>query len=171
MANGIVLRSPKMSDGKAVFNLIKSSPPLDLNSLYYYYVLCRDFAKSSIVAEQDGKIVGYISGFIKGKTRKKLFVWQVAVDSSQRGKGLASLMLNQLVTNMPPEVFDLETTISPSNIASQGVFKKFAKANKFKLEVSEFLSAEDLALEGEEAHEEEQLYTISLKKFQTGSNL
>ncbi len=53
----------------------------------------------------------------------------------------------------------IHTTISPSNIASQKVFEKFADEFDFDKEVSVFATKEDF----EEAHEDELLYILKQK--------
>ena len=78
------------------------------------------------MAELDGKIVGWISGYLVPNDDEALFVWQVAVDSSMRGQGLALRMLLALTARVAREhdVCFMETTISPDNAASQALFKR-----------------------------------------------
>lgn len=162
MEEEIILRHPVKEDGLAVFNLIKSSPPLDLNSSYYYYMMCTDFGKSSLLAQQNGKILGYVSGYIPPEDEKTLFIWQVAVSEDARGKGLAGALLSNLILDWQGIITTVKTTISPSNKASQALFKGFAEKNGYEISTSEFLSADDFG--PGEGHEAEVLYTIKLKK-------
>lgn len=160
MEDEIILRHPTKEDGLTVFNLIKASPPLDLNSSYYYYMMCADFGKSSLVAERGGELLGYISGYIPPEDEGTLFVWQVAVSEAARGKGLAGALLSNLVQDWNGLITTLKTTISPSNKASQALFKGFAEKNEYPITTSEFLKASDF---GPGDHESEELYTIKLK--------
>lgn len=118
-------RHPVASDGHAVFELVGRCKPLDENSMYCNLLQCSHFSDTSIAAEADGQLVGFISGYRLPQQPNTLFVWQVAVDSSQRGKGLASRMLEQLV-RWVPNVTYLHTTITPDNKASWSTFKRFA---------------------------------------------
>ncbi len=160
MEEEIILRHPTKEDGLTIYNLIKSCPPLDLNSSYYYFMMCSDFAKSSLLAEQGGKILGYVSGYIPPEDEKTLFIWQVAVSEDARGKGLAGAILSELVQDWNGLITKLKTTISPSNKPSQALFKSYANKNSYALTTSEFLTAKDF---GGSDHEAEELYTIKLK--------
>jgi diaminobutyrate acetyltransferase len=153
-----IYRHPHFEDGLSVYHLIKSCPPLDVNSIYYYYVLCRDFANTSVIAEQDKKIVGFLSAYLKPQAPECLFVWQVAVAESARGQKIASNMLNWLSNQAAcSKVNTLETTIYPSNQASQSLFKRFAEHHQASCHTSTFL---DISQFGKQAHEAEILFRI-----------
>ena len=91
------LRRPRAADGLAVHKLVADSGVLDLNSTYAYVLLCTDFADSSIVAERDGRVCGFIGGYHPPQRPDVLFVWQVVVAASERGTGLGGAMLDALV--------------------------------------------------------------------------
>src|SRR5699024_11825128 len=77
---------PTKDDGAEVWELIKHTGVLDLNSSYSYLMWCEIFSETSIVVEREGNTVGFISGFIHPDQPDTLFIWQVAVDASERGK-------------------------------------------------------------------------------------
>ena len=83
------------SDGPAITALIRSSPPLDVNSAYCNLVQCAHFAPTCVVAERDGRLVGWLSGHRPPTAPEEIFVWQVAVAEDARGQGLAGLMLRR----------------------------------------------------------------------------
>lgn len=57
-----------------------------------------------------------------------LVVWQVAVDHSYRGRGLAAAMLDGLTERFTALGVDrVETTIAPDNVASDALFTSYAK--------------------------------------------
>lgn len=120
------LRRPNDADGYALHQLIARCPPLDCNSVYCNLLHCSDFADTAIAAETaDGELVGFISGYRPPNRPGTLFIWQVAVDPSQRGQGLALRMLLALTERLAAQgVRYLETTISPDNAASQALFTK-----------------------------------------------
>ncbi|MDT8447364.1 MAG: diaminobutyrate acetyltransferase [bacterium] len=152
-------RNPRLSDGLAVYQLIQASPPLDLNSAYAYHLICHDFAQSSLIAEREGTLVGFISGYRRPQAPQTLFIWQVAVAPSQRGQGLASQMLDQLIDQpQHQDLRALETTIGPSNNASNQLFTSLAMRRGAQVSKSQFLGLEDF---GTDSHEEEILYHIS----------
>lgn len=122
----IMLRLPQGTDGFQINSLIANCPPLDTNSTYCNLLQCTDFASTSIVAEQNEKIVGFISGYRPPERQDVLFIWQVAVDSDCRGQGVGQTMLVGLVDRLLSQgVRYLETTITEDNVASQALFKRF----------------------------------------------
>lgn len=154
----LVYRMPTEKDGAEVWRLIKKTGVLDLNSSYTYLMWSAFFDKTSIVVEMDDQIVGFISGFIQPNNPNALFVWQVAVDASQQGKGLASRMLQMILHREScRNIRYLEATVSPSNKASQALFQKLARDLKTKCHVSEFFTESQFPGKG---HEEELLFKI-----------
>ena len=73
----IVLREPSAEDGPAVSALIAASPPLDGNSAYCNLLQCSDFAGTCVVAEREGRLLGWISAYRPPSHRDRIFVWQV----------------------------------------------------------------------------------------------
>ena len=55
------------------------------------------------MAEEGGKIIGFLSGYRPPTASETLFVWQVAVDEKARGKGLAKRMLTELLERDPDQ--------------------------------------------------------------------
>lgn len=150
-------RKPQLNDGLAVHDLIAASPPLDCNTSYAYYLICHDFNQTSVIAEDQGEVVGFISGYRRPNAPEVLFIWQVVVDSKQRGQGLAGRMLDWLI-DQNPDAQALETTIGPSNAASNRLFTSLAERRSAQVEKSTFLGEEQFGASG---HEEEVLYHIS----------
>ena len=122
-------RKPTKEDGAAVWRLVGQCPPLDCNSMYMNVVQCDHFADTCILAERDGRVVGWISGHIRPDAPDTLFVWQVAVHESARGLGLGKRMLsNRVARSECADVRQMETTITRSNRASWALFQGFARA-------------------------------------------
>ncbi|BBP43719.1 diaminobutyrate acetyltransferase [Thiosulfativibrio zosterae] len=137
---------------------MKSCPPLDLNSSYLYFLQASHFADTCILAKQNNKIVGFISAYIRPDEANNLFIWQVAVAEEMRGQGLAKQLLNHLI--MRPHLANIDTittTISPSNLSSQAVFRKMAQHFNCDITVTSFL---DSSIFGQDTHEAEDLYTL-----------
>lgn len=154
----ISLRTPVLADGKAVHELIRSCPPLDLNSSYNYFLLCSHFSATCVVAELDGELIGFLSAYHLPQAPDRLFIWQVAVDERARGEGLAGHMLASLLQRAScAGVHYLETTVSPSNQASRQVFSRFAARHGLGWQEETFLSREHF---GTESHEEEVMFRL-----------
>ncbi|MBM7598875.1 L-2,4-diaminobutyric acid acetyltransferase [Virgibacillus halotolerans] len=159
-------RKPNKEDGAPVWELVKQTGVLDLNSSYSYIMWCEIFSETSIVAEREGKIVGFISGFIHPDTRDTLFIWQVAVNESEQGQGLATKMLFELLNRDFDQQLDyLEATVSPSNTPSNHLFWGLANKLESNCVISDYILAEDFPNE-EEDHEEEILFRIGPIKLQ-----
>ncbi|MEV7525945.1 diaminobutyrate acetyltransferase [Streptomyces sp. NPDC091371] len=120
---------PRPDDGPLLWRLARDSRTLDLNSSYSYLLWCRDFAGTSAVArDASGRAVGFVSGYMRPKSPGTLLVWQIAVDESVRGQGIAGALLDGLSTRVAAEhgLRSLETTISPGNHASERLFASYA---------------------------------------------
>jgi L-2,4-diaminobutyric acid acetyltransferase len=123
-----------------VFRLVERCPPLDANSSYCNFLQCGHFAQTSVAAEMNGELVGFISGYKKPEQPDTLFVWQVAVDERARGQGLASKMLLHILQRPNCQsVNHLETTITEDNKGSWALFERLAKTLTADLNSSIFL--------------------------------
>lgn len=122
------LRQPGAEDGSEVWRLIRGCGPLDDNSMYCNLLQCEHFADTCVIAELDGDVVGWVSGYIVPSAPDTLFVWQVAVDAKARGMGVAKKMLSHLLEReVCAGVSKLQTTITADNAASWALFTAFAE--------------------------------------------
>lgn len=160
----LLFRVPTEDDGKSIWQLIKDTGVLDLNSSYSYLMWSKFFDDTSVIVEENSHVVGFISGFIQPKSPTTLFIWQVAVDEIARGKGLASRMLQSVLHRETcRNIRYLEATVSPSNTASQALFRKLARDLNTSCTVTECFDEFQFPGTG---HEEELLFTIG--PFQQG---
>ena len=124
----LFIRKPTTDDGWGIYELVKACPPLDVNSGYAYLLLATQFRDTCAVAtDEEGEIVGFVSGYVKRNAPDTYFLWQVAVGEKARGTGLARRLVEAVL--MRPGMGDvrhLETTITPDNEASWGLFKRLA---------------------------------------------
>jgi len=135
--DAVTFRTPEGKDGPKISTLIANSPPLDPNSAYCNLLQCTHFANYCIVAERDGKVVGWISGYRPPDDPSRYFLWQVAIDASARGEGLARKMLDMLLARESMKgVTHLITTVTRDNEASWGLFRSFARHRNTKLKES-----------------------------------
>ena len=153
-----LIESPTKADGAELWRIARDSAKLDLNSPYAYMLMCRDFAGSSVIAREDGEPVGFVLAYRRPDEPEAALVWQVAVDASQRGKGLAGALLDTLFERLTADgVRYLETTITPDNEASIRLFASFAKRWDAAMETSVLFGAGDFP---EAGHAPEELYRI-----------
>ena len=157
-SKNILLRPPTLKDGMSVFRLIENCPPLDVNSSYCNLLQCSHFFSTSVVAEVDGALAGFISGYIVPERPDTLFIWQVAVAKQARGLGLASSMLVDIVSRPQcAAVSYLETTITEDNQPSWALFKGLAKKLSAELQSSQWMDSK-VHFDGE--HDSETLVRI-----------
>ena len=129
----IALRQPTADDAARLHQLIADCPPLDPNSLYCNLLHCTHFSATSVAAvrsnpQGEERLVGFISAYIPPQQPDTLFVWQVAVAQEARGEGLARRMLDNLVARPAcKNVRYIDTTITPGNQASWGMFESWAR--------------------------------------------
>ena len=148
-----IYREPSLKDGAPVYALIERSPPLDLNSRYAYFLLCDHFAATSAVAEDEaGQVVGFLGGYRPPTEPDALFVWQVVVDASQRGKKVAPGLLTAILDRPAnAAVTKVLATVGPSNRASRRFFEGFAANLSAPFATRPYLAAEDFGAAGHEA--------------------
>lgn len=152
--------TPRVEDGAALWRIARDSEVLDLNSSYSYLLWCRDFAETSVVArDENGDPIAFVTGYIRPDRPETLVVWQVAVDSAHRGKGLAAELLDALTARVASEqgLASVETTITPDNTASDRLFTSFAQRHDVPLEHEVLFEG---ALFPEDTHLPEVLYRI-----------
>lgn len=118
---------PRACDGGDLWRIVKSTGNLDVNSSYAYILLCNHFADTCMLAWADGRLVGASTGYIMPDRPDTLFVWQVAVDASMRGHGVAGRMLDRQIKAQGSRIRFIQTTVSPSNRSSRRLFDKLAE--------------------------------------------
>lgn len=124
----ITIRQAESTDGGKMQLLAEQCPPLDLNSKYCYLLMSTHFSQTSTVAVDGDELVGFQTGYFKPQQPEVLFIWQIAVGSTGRGRGLAKRMIRDLLARFPRgRVSFLEQTVTKSNEASRALFKSMAQ--------------------------------------------
>lgn len=157
------LREPTVEDGPSIYDLVNRCKPLDVNSRYLYLLQCSHFANTCAVAESDGSVQAFISAYVRPDKPDVLFVWQIAVDASLRGQGIAGRLLACLLDR--PHLAGIrfvEATVNPSNDASRNLFRSLARKSACDMQEEMMFPVEAF---GGDAHEEEILLRVGpLKK-------
>ncbi|NLD75148.1 MAG: diaminobutyrate acetyltransferase [Acidimicrobiales bacterium] len=146
---------PTPADGAAIWELVATTT-LDLNSPYAYVLWGDHFAATSCLARDDRGLVGFVMGHRVPARPDTLFVWQVGVTERARGTGLASRLLDEVWSGQP-DVRHLEATVTPSNTASDRLFRSFGARHDAPVHVE---PAYDEAHFPGQGHEAEILYRI-----------
>ncbi len=154
-----VFRNATTDDGASMWRVVKESGVLDVNSAYMYMLLGREFGDTCVVAEHDGTVTGFVTGFRPPKRPDSIFLWQVGVDASMRGLGLGKRLLAAFLQSPGARgATMLETTISPSNEASKALFTAIARELGTDIRAAEGFRADQFPPEGD--HEAEDWYFI-----------
>jgi len=147
-----------LQDGPKIYQLAKSAGSLDVNSCYHYLLLCKKFSETCVIAAQDIDLIGFLSAFRDPKHSDTLFIWQIAVSQNKRNQGIARAILNHLLQrDFNPEIQFIETTITPSNTASQALFRSLAKEHQSEIDEQSFFEKKFFS---ENGHEPEHLFRI-----------
>jgi L-2,4-diaminobutyric acid acetyltransferase len=90
--------------------------------------LVQHFADTSLVAEVEGRLVGFVGGYRPPTNRPSLFVWQIDVEPALHRQGLGTALLHALI-QCPgcAGVEYLEATVGSSNLAARRLFEGFAR--------------------------------------------
>jgi L-2,4-diaminobutyric acid acetyltransferase len=124
----VELSIPVVEYGMDVFDLIKRCPPLDVNSAYCNILQCVHFSATSAAAHSAGELVGFVSGYRRPDKQDTLFVWQVAVSESMRGRGVARQMVEHILHRPTSRgIRFIEATIVAGNVASWALFTRIAR--------------------------------------------
>ena len=141
-----------------MWTLVKNAGELDINSCYLYLLLGHHFSETCIIAESGGETVGFLSAYRPPEDGSVLFVWQIAIDSRMRKRGLGSRIVEHLLNQQVERgVKFLEATVSPSNEASMNLFRSLAKRRNVACEESPLFTAN---MFGNQVHEAEILFRI-----------
>lgn len=125
--SSIDLRPLEPEDATGLHQLVKQSHPLDINSTYCNLLQCTHFRDTSVAALIDKTLVGFVSAYIPPQEPDTLFIWQLAVDESCRGAGLAKKMMNWLIARPNlKQVTRLSATVTPDNHPSCSLFESLA---------------------------------------------
>lgn len=151
----MLFRHPTLADAGRLWLIARDSRALDVNPSYAYLLWCRDFACTSLVAELDGVVVGFVSGYRRPDAPEVLMVWQVAVEASAQGCGIASGLIHALI-NAAEGCTALETTITDDNEVSQRLFRSVASSRGAGLRTEPLFNTELFP----DGHDAERLYRI-----------
>ncbi|WP_150238775.1 diaminobutyrate acetyltransferase [Nocardiopsis quinghaiensis] len=153
----VVFRRPEPSDAHAVREMVDASEELDNNSEYYYMIWFRDFARTSMVADLDGEVIGFLSGYRRPDRPDTYFVWQEAVTPRHGIPFLGVKLFDHAVEQeLLAGARYVEATVSEANTPIVMVLKRFAKRWGADIDRSVLFTSADFG----GGHHEETLYRI-----------
>ncbi len=154
----VLIRRPALADAAGIHRLVVAAEALDVNSLYLYLLLCRDFSATCRVAEAAGELIGFVSAYRPPSRPDLLFIWQIAVASTHRRQGLAMrMLLDLLAATGDSPLPTLATTITDSNAASRRLFESLARRLRCELRTGRGFESN---LFGTTGHEAERMFYL-----------
>lgn len=157
----VQIRRVRPDDAASVWKLVNSCPELDSNSFYCYFVLCRYFTGSCLIAEQEGgQAVGFVTALLPPDRPDTCFVWQMCVVPDQRGQRLGLRMLEQLLEGLPVRPRFVEATVAPGNERSRRTLIALARRYGAPIEEKVCLTSADFPDYVGGGHEPEHLLRI-----------
>lgn len=157
-SNGTVsVRMPTIKDGQILYQLAKNAGGLDVNSEYAYVLLGAHFSATCAIVEENDAPLGFVSAYFVPNHPDTLFIWQIAIDPQYRKRGLAKIMLKDLLRReVCQPVRHLHATITASNSASHNLFVSVARDLGSEIKILPFFDAALFS----ESHKEEFLVHI-----------
>jgi L-2,4-diaminobutyric acid acetyltransferase len=150
------IRKVTIEDIPEVYKILTANRPyVGLNSRYTYFLLARDFSDTCAVAEIDGHVVAFSSGYIPPARPDTFFNWEIVVHEDYRGFGLQKQMLLYQIKMAQVQYF--EGTVNPSNEVSKKNYREIARLLNAVCTESLLFSEQDF---GNDGHEEEILFRI-----------
>lgn len=127
---GITIREAKEDEFLKVYDFVSNSPPLEQYFQHFFKIMLRYFSSTCLVAEYQGKLIGWQMGFVSQKDSNTYFLWQIGVHPDMQGRGLGGLLLDA-IENKAFEMgcTRIEVTIDPENIVSEKLFIKNGYSN------------------------------------------
>jgi ribosomal protein S18 acetylase RimI-like enzyme len=117
--SGLVLRHAESADHAAVVGVVDEwwgGRPMAAMLPRLFFV---HFRATSFVVESDGRLVGFLCGFLSQTYDDEAYVHFVGVDPAARGRGVARLLYDRFVTVVAAEGRTVVRAVtSPVNTAS-----------------------------------------------------
>lgn len=117
------IRRFQREDTAAVRGLLGEGAPYVVPySEYVYWILNRYCGRSCFVAEESGRILGFLAA-VPSKERGCLFIWQIAVAAEARQKGIAFMLLERAWQEAQGAI---EVSVDPQNRECMRLMQKAA---------------------------------------------
>lgn len=124
--NDISIRTTTARDATTAREIVLESGALEPNSAYAYAMLFTELADTCRVAVRCGEVLGFVLALVPPTRRDTVFVWQIGVRRSARGRGIGQSLLDAAASGPSGPFRYLEATVAPSNGPSRALFGAFA---------------------------------------------
>lgn len=120
----ITLRRVIEADAGLLYALATKCPPLDAHTPYTYWFVCRYFHHCSFILEVNGVPAGYVMAV---KTDDCVFLWQIGLLPSIRGKGYAQVMIDRVMRCAAILGLPVQMSMLADNLVSKNAFRKYCQ--------------------------------------------
>lgn len=156
-----LLRPALSEDGAAVSSLSRTADQEAIGYLLGDLATFDDYKEFSIIAELDGDLVAAMLAYVLPCDPETLFVWLVGVSEGEADKGVASLMLAQVMRrDVCADVTRVQTVTTSNNECTWALFRRFARWQRSRMDIQPFIKQ---ALTPYRRHENSNLVTIRLE--------
>lgn len=129
-AISVQFREAQRHDGAALWRLARATGTLEVNSAYFYLLFATDFARTCLVAEHNGGVIGMVIGYQPPQQPHTAFVWQVGVLPEHQGQGLGLQLLEHWLRLPALTACAFVTaSVADDNPASQALFRRLAQVH------------------------------------------
>lgn len=156
-----ILRTPEAGDSPRIAALARRSACRGAASLQPELLNDPTFRETSVVAELDGELVGFVSAYRLPYDPGTLFIWHVEEAEAARNSGVSALMLGHLMrSDICADVTRVQTAIKPVDEPSWALFRRFARWQRAPMDIQPSYTQ---ALTPFARHETDLLVTIRLR--------
>lgn len=128
----MIIRKCTVEDVDSLRRFVDRCKPLELHTPFTYWTLFNYFSNICFLMIEKDELIGFISG-IKGSLDKEVvYLWQIGVSKSHRGKNYASVLIDNFIKAVIElDCNKIQVSISPDNEASYNTFLKYAKEHSY----------------------------------------
>lgn len=124
------IREVNKEDFLKVAEFAKNCPPLEPYPLHFYKIMFRYHRGVSLVAEEDGRVLGFAFGLVAQSLPRTCFFWQVGVSPKAQGKGLGKKLVSFFEKKAKEAgCVRVELTVDLGNTPSQKLFESMKYKN------------------------------------------
>ena len=121
----------KENQYEQIKKMVEACSPLDVHTLYTYWVLARYFTDTSFVLYDNDEAIGFIIAITKDNVG---FIWQIGVLPQYRKQDLSYLLIDKTIQAFKNKgINDIELTIDTNNQISFAAFNSYCKKQNLKL--------------------------------------
>lgn len=153
------IRNISEDDYSLLRYLAEKCKPLDVHTLYTYWVLSKFFSGSSFLLFDNNTVIGYITSV---ETEKTVFIWQIGVLEEYRSLGYSRVLIAAVSDYAINKKKNMAVSIAGDNERSFNAFKGFCNSHSYQFKESGILSLRDLT--NVDFNEEECFYDIIINE-------